>query len=249
MLSSVADAASSETVKKVNDITASVGLHFRRWSWSSTQPEPTTGSVFPRTFSNQRKQRRASSHRAPELDPKASQEEGDPGSESDSEKADDSAPRRRSSSGAAARRAPFKVGDAVQAFSGAAGPYPATVREVEQDGAYYVVDWADKDPNKRRQPAKNVLAPAVHRNFRDTASVSFQQPLGAACSAASKGRSKGPQSSSSKPDPQSWTDLVKRCAHDKSSLPVYIKERCVAVQLTMLEPQVIVTFASIANRY
>ena len=27
----------------------------------------TTGSVFPRTFSNQRKQRRASSHRAPEL--------------------------------------------------------------------------------------------------------------------------------------------------------------------------------------
>ncbi len=26
----------------------------------------TTGSVFPRTFSNQRKQRRASSHRAPE---------------------------------------------------------------------------------------------------------------------------------------------------------------------------------------
>ena len=45
-----------------------------------------------------------------------------------------------------------KVGDAVQAFSGAAGPYPATVREVEQDGAFYVVDWADKDPNKRRQP-------------------------------------------------------------------------------------------------
>ena len=219
MLSSVADAASSETVKKVNDITASVGLHFRRWSWSSTQP-----------------------------DPKASQE-GDPGSESESEEADDTAPRRRSSSGAAARRAPFKVGDAVQAFNGAAGPYPATVREVEQDGSFYLLDWADNDPNKRRQPAENVLAPAVHRNFRDTASVSFQQPRGAACSAASKGRSKGPLSSSSKPDPQSWTDLVKRCAHDKSNLSVYVNARCVAMQLTMLEPQVIVTFASIANRY
>ena len=48
---------------------------------------------------------------------------------------------------------------------------------------------------------------------------------------------------------RSWTDLVKRCAHDKSNLSVYVNARCVAMQLTMLEPQVIVTFASIANRY
>ena len=93
------------------------------------------------------------------------------------------------SSGSAAQRAPFKVGDAVQAYNGAAGPYAATVQEVEQDGAYYVLDWADRDPNKRRQPAENVLAAAVHPDNR--ASGSFRRvvsPHRRAAVAAAGGR-------------------------------------------------------------
>ena len=55
-------------------------------------------------------------------------------------------------------RAVLHVGDAVEAFMGATGPYSAVVDEVHDGGAEYTLDWTDGDPNGRRQSAINITA-------------------------------------------------------------------------------------------
>jgi hypothetical protein len=55
-------------------------------------------------------------------------------------------------------RAVLHVGDAVEAFMGATGPYSAVVAEVHDGGAEYTLDWTDGDPNGRRQSAINITA-------------------------------------------------------------------------------------------
>jgi hypothetical protein len=55
-------------------------------------------------------------------------------------------------------RAVLHVGDAVQAFMGATGPYNAVVAEVHDGGGEYTLDWTDGDPNGRRQSAINITA-------------------------------------------------------------------------------------------
>ena len=87
--------------------------------------------------------------------PETEEEEGE---EKEEQEEDVSPPRTRRSTGgagvsAASIRPVLKVGDAVQAFMGATGPYNAIVAEVHDGGAEYTLDWEDDDPNARRPAA------------------------------------------------------------------------------------------------